>query len=440
MVFPCMRAASLLLASVLLAVALFVPAGGAPDPAGPRPEFLRIESRPAGALVTVDGMFIGMTPVVYPLPAGVSGPLAVTVSATGHHSFSTTYTPGSSQGRGDYIFAELAPTESLGTIVVKSRPPGALTMVDGGKGQQAPWTYSDVRAGGHLVQAYLSGYRPYIGVVDVPDGGTVVVEATLAPLSEVGTIQVKSSPGGADIYVDGIYRGSTAATVGNLAAGTHFVLLRAAGYRDWTGLVEVKKGEVTSLDLALEPSPGAESGFVTVDSVPPGASVYLDGLYRGTTQPGDLLDLTGISPGNHSLKLTLDRYADYTVDVQVRPGETTRVHAVLAPRDGAGNTSVLQVTSEPSGAFVTVDGSLRGITPLSVCDLPGGPHEVRLSLPGYIDSTLTFTHAPGTVSRLDVALAPQQQRAALHGWVAPFALVLAAALAVGRRRPPRSPL
>lgn len=432
-----MRAGSILLAIFLLAVAVAAVAAGTPIPPGARPESLRVESRPSGAFVIIDGMLVGMTPVVYPLSPGVSAPLAVTVTAAGHHSFSTTYTPGTSQGRGDYIFAELVPTESIGTIVVKSRPPGALTMVDGGKGQQAPWTYSDLRSGGHLVQAYLSGYRPYIGVVDVPDGGTVVVEATLVPLAEVGTVQVKSSPGGADIYVDGIYRGSTAATIGNLAVGTHFVLLRATGYRDWTGLVEVKKGQVTTLDLALESSSGMEGGFIAIDSVPPGASVYLDGVYQGTTQSGDLLDLTGIPPGDHVLKLTLGGYADYTVDVHVRSAETTRVRAVLAPREGAGNTSVLQVTSDPSGAFVTIDGTLRGITPLSVCDLPGGAHEVNLSLPGYIDRRLTFTHAPGTISRLDVVLEPQEPRAGLDGWAVPAALVIAVALAVGGIRPRR---
>jgi len=164
---------------------------------------------------------------------------------------------------------------------VRSQPTGALVMVDEGKGQQSPWTYQDIRAGGHLVQAYLSGYQPYATIEDIPDGGTVTVDAVLQPLSEVGIIQVKSTPGGADVYVDGIYRGSTATTVGNVAAGTHFVILKAVDYQDWTGLVEVKTKQITSLDITLTRYTAPDSGFIHVDSIPAVHRSTWTGFSRG---------------------------------------------------------------------------------------------------------------------------------------------------------------
>jgi hypothetical protein len=45
--------------------------------------------------------------------------------------------------------------------------------------------------------------------------------------------------------------------------------------------------------------------------------------------------------------------------------------------------SVVNITSEPSGATVTVDGRNRGKTPLELSDLGPGRHEVELARSGY---------------------------------------------------------
>jgi len=428
-----MQACSSFLGVLFLAAILVGTAASSPQSPGNQTGYLRIESRPPGALVIIDGMLIGMTPVTYPVNPSETAPLTITVSANGYHSYTASYTPTVSPGKTAYISAELVPTGSLGTLVVRSQPTGALVMVDEGKGQQSPWTYQDIRAGGHLVQAYLSGYQPYATIEDIPDGGTVTVDAVLQPLSEVGIIQVKSTPGGADVYVDGIYRGSTATTVGNVAAGTHFVILKAVDYQDWTGLVEVKTKQITSLDITLTRYTAPDSGFIHVDSIPAGASVYLDGVFQGTTQPGNPLDMTGILPGEHALTLALDNYQDYTTRVVVAAGETTPVNAVLSPSAAAGGSGILSISSEPSGADVFIDNTGRGITPLTVSSLSAGAHAIRLSLQGYEDHALTYNQSPGETSHIEVVLAPASPRITFSGLLPVVALLLAV-LCTTRRR------
>ncbi|OPX74500.1 MAG: PEGA domain protein [Methanoregulaceae archaeon PtaU1.Bin059] len=217
-------------------------------------------------------------------------------------------------------------------------------------------------------------------------------------------MQVKSAPGGADVYVDGIYRGSTATTVGNLAAGSHFALLKLVGYQDWSGLVTVRPGQVTILDIPLQVQTEMNTGFIHIESMPSGASVYVDGVYQGVTQGGNPLDLTGIPPGEHVLTLRLENYQDYTTRVLVQAGKTASVRASLVPLQAPAGSGVVQISSEPSGANIFLDNLCIGITPLTIPSIPAGTHEIVIRLSGYQDYRNTFNLSPGQTAQIQVAL------------------------------------
>ncbi|MCK9630026.1 MAG: PEGA domain-containing protein [Methanoregula sp.] len=68
---------------------------------------------------------------------------------------------------------------------------------------------------------------------------------------ELGSIDISSSPTGASIYVDGDYAGVTPESVGELATGSHKVLLQKSGYSDWAKLVKVTSGDTTTVDADL---------------------------------------------------------------------------------------------------------------------------------------------------------------------------------------------
>jgi len=380
-----------------------LPAQGS-DPAPTGTGYFLIESDPSGAQVIFDDRFIGVTPVTYPVVVTSNPPHTITIAASGYYPYTTRYTVNPQPGETIRAYADLEPSQLFGTLVITSVPAGALITVDGGKGQQAPWTYQDIRAGSHLVQAFLSGYEPYVTITDVPPGGTITVEAKLKPLSDVGTMQVKSSPGGADVYVDGIYRGSTATTVGNLAAGSHFTLLKLVGYQDWSGLVTVRPGQVTILDIPLQVQTGMNTGFIHIESTPSGASVSVDGVYQGVTQSGNPLDLTGISPGEHVLTLRLENYQDYTTRVLVQAGKTASVRASMVPLQAPAGSGVVQISSEPSGANIFLDNLCIGITPLTIPSIPAGHHEIMIRLEGYQDYRNTFNLSPGQTAQIQVAL------------------------------------
>ncbi len=175
--------------------------------------------------------------------------------------------------------------------------------LDGITGQMSPWTYTSVPVGGHIIQAFLSGFSPYSAPVEVFSGQTTEIYAVLYPLASTGALQVVTSPGGADLYIDAIYQGKTSTAIGSIATGDHLVTLKHYGYQDLTGKVIIEEGKTTYLSFTLVPFTEPETGNLRVSSDPAGAGIYIDGSYNGVTHAGELTTFTGIAPGPHSVEL-----------------------------------------------------------------------------------------------------------------------------------------
>ncbi|MFV9678121.1 MAG: PEGA domain-containing protein [Methanosarcinales archaeon] len=117
-----------------------------------------------------------------------------------------------------------------------------------------------------------------------------------------GMLAIGSSPHGAKVYVDNVYRGTTPATQYNyltLPAGTYNVKLTLEGYKDATTTARVDPGRTTYHTPVLE----AETGNVYVtaklsDGTPLiGAEIYVDDVATGVFTPGTVTT----SVGNHTI-------------------------------------------------------------------------------------------------------------------------------------------
>jgi hypothetical protein len=67
-----------------------------------------------------------------------------------------------------------------------------------------------------------------------------------------GSLTVKTNPPGAAVYVDGLFRGSSPATVSNLADGYHVVSVRRLGFRPLGTMTPVNAESSSTVDLELE--------------------------------------------------------------------------------------------------------------------------------------------------------------------------------------------
>ena len=143
-------------------------------------------------------------------------------------------------------------------------------------------------------------------------------------------LKITSDPSEASVYVDGDYEGITPLTL-SLSTGTHTVKLSKSDYEDYTTSVTLNPGESKTISATLTPA----FGYLSVDSSPSGAKVYIDGSYVGDTPLKDYK----LSTGEHEVKVVKDGYEEFTKMVTINSGETASVEAGLIAIQTTSTTS-----------------------------------------------------------------------------------------------------
>ncbi|MDE4907811.1 PEGA domain-containing protein [Methanogenium marinum] len=366
-----------------------------------------------------------------------------TVQKSGYRTFTGPVTswPANDQTVNLYATLNRNPTPSYGSIRVISSPAGAIATIDGSTWQYTPTTFSTLRAGtSHEVSITMSGYQSYHTSAYVTAGQTVTINARLTPTpQETGSLNINTVPTGADIYVDGHYLAESPFVVTNLAPGSHTVRLHKAGYDEYLRTVTVNAGQQTPVTVTFT-TQQSTMGSIEVGSTPGGSSVFLDGKYMGQTPVSSYFDLTSVSEGSHTIRITHTDYDDYTQTVYVKGGNVMTVNAQLsfdAPSPTPDTTGQLIVSSTPSGAELFLDNTYRGVTPVTLSDIPAGSHVVTVKQTGYTDSSQTVTVTGGqstpVVIGLEAVPPTTKSPAAAIPIVAALAIV-GAVLAFGRRK------
>lgn len=133
-----------------------------------------------------------------------------------------------------------------------------------------------------------------------------------------------------------------------------------------------------------------------VETTPPGATVFLDGVEVGKTP----LKTRFRAGQSNEVRLELDGYFPVRRRVEVNTNEHVDLRVVL---DRGAN---LDVSSEPQGAQVYFDGGMvLAATPGTTSLLPVGSTELVIARPGYVAERRTVELEPGAQG-LEVSLTP----------------------------------
>ncbi|MGD0079975.1 MAG: PEGA domain-containing protein [Methanoregula sp.] len=208
------------------------------------------------------------------------------------------------------------------------------------------------------------------------------------PAGAMGNISITSTPPGATIYLDGVPAGSiTPATVENVANTTHTVLLQLSGYQDYTQTnLQVNDNQTSMVSATLTNL----TSSVSFSSVPAGATVYVDGVSRGTTNMAGVT----VSYGSRTVLMTLAGYAAWSQTLLFNGAS----QSVTAQLTSAVTNGSIYFETNPVGAAVYINSTNMGITDVTLYNLTPGSYLFRLQKNGYIDYSGLITVTPGNTT------------------------------------------
>jgi hypothetical protein len=254
-----------------------------------------------------------------------------------------------------------------------------------------------------------SGYTTYTSPITMPgQKETTTIYATLNRIdtptpAQYGSVFVSSQPSGAEVYLNGDYRGISPIVITDLWPGRYTIMAEKSGYKTYTTTASVSSGGQSDVYCPL--SPLVTSGALYVISSPSNSNIYLDAVYKGVTP----MTLSNLASGTHILEVDHAGYYDWKSTVEVPAGGTKTVDATLNPMP-SGTTGWLYVSSSPGGASVSLDGTSMGETPssgsLKLNAIAVGSHTVVLTRPGYQQYSATTTVSANTVTEVSALLQP----------------------------------
>ena len=282
-----------------------------------------------------------------------------------------------------------------GYFSITSTPSGAAISFDGSYAGTTPATIpvSTTAPPQHTISLSLDGYqawvKTYIG--NPLPGETIPIHADLVfipvtqpthmPGSGTGYYAIASTPTGANVYFDNVYKGLTPVTVGVSPTGTpgHTIRVTLSGYQDWVSAYQGNPADGQTIQVMAYLTPVTQYGSVSVDSVPSQATAVLDDSASQITP----CTFSNIPPGSHTLQVVKSGYQTWSTVIAVNPGKNTHVSATLQAL--TPDTGSIYATTIPQGASVYVDGVYYGPSPQIASGLSVGTHQVRLSLSGFQD-------------------------------------------------------
>jgi len=272
--------------------------------------------------------------------------------------------------------------EKLPGIVNLTTSPevAAQVRLDGEPFGTTPIIDAEIRPGPHRLEFVAERYLAEVRELEVAGGGErqsmdVVLTPNWAPVA------VSSRPAGAEVLVDGQLRGRTPIEL-ELTAGQRALEIRLRGYNAWRDTIAVAADQPQTLaPVALQQA----DGRIELITEPDGAAVSVNGEFRGQTPLTLRLD-----PGRqHAIRVTKPGFEPVAQELSVEADSGRRLTIALVAQIG-----VIDVTSEPAGAEIWVDGVNVGMTPRQL-SLTALPHVLEVRRAGFATHTRQVTPRPG---------------------------------------------
>jgi len=141
-----------------------------------------------------------------------------------------------------------------GAVLIITGPAGADIFVDGRKQPGQTPTELHLAVGQYNLVLRLSGYEPYAATVQVRKYATKLdVGLKERRTSETASVEVTSSPKGAEILIGGTSTGLVTPARVQVRPGLHTLLLRLDGYEPAERTIQISEGGTLIVNQTLSP-------------------------------------------------------------------------------------------------------------------------------------------------------------------------------------------
>jgi uncharacterized protein (TIGR02145 family) len=250
---------------------------------------------------------------------------------------------------------------NFGFIEVKSTPEtGARVMIDGDDaGFSTNATSQRLKSGNYTVTVIKEQFQPASRQVTVKDNETTTLTLDMAP--NFATVEI-NLPADATLYINNEQKGRGNWN-GRLSAGVYTFEARKDKHRPAKQDMQLQAGDARTIEVEPQPI----TGSLDVVTIPPQATIKIDGRDYGTT-PNTIRNLL---IGEYTVTLERQGYATVTKNITVSEGGSTLINETLP----AGRQ--ITITSQPAGAELFISDRKVGITPYTG-ELGFGSHNVKL--------------------------------------------------------------
>ncbi len=272
-------------------------------------EWIVITSTPENAQVYIDDKPVGYTPFSGEYQLGEHN---YRIELPMYHNNAGVFSLDANTGK-QKVEADLKP--NFGSIYVTSSPEsGADVLMDGKPtGKTTPCEINEVMSGKHNITIKLNMYYDSWQEVTVSDDQKSNLGLTMKPA--FGELDITTNPV-ADIYINGSKVGSGSIKE-RKTSGFYTVEARKEKHTSDSKKIEVTDGETITIEL----TPTPQYGTLKINSNPPEAYIYIDGVKKGTTP----ITLRKLLVGEYNLELKKETYATYIGSIEIKHNEITEI-------------------------------------------------------------------------------------------------------------------
>jgi hypothetical protein len=363
--------------------------------------FVIINSQPSGARVLIDGIETGRT-TSYQTQFN-AGFYILELRLDGYTSFRQ--------------IIEIKPNETLPLSVrltqnftgleINTTPSSATVYIDGINIGETQLINNNLTAGKHIIRIEKSMYRILLDTIELFSDSIISKEYELSAV--FATIGIIVKPVDADIYIDGKWCAKKMYS-GRLSNGYHIIEVKREKYNSKQKTLMVNEGDEINEEFTLAPI----TGRLTVMTDPPDAQITLisKNPISNETEKSDYVeyspyDFPDLLTGEYNLTIKKEGYASITKDIIIEENKAITVFEKLF------YGCLVNVTSEPIGSEVWIDGDKIGNTPM-VAQLTRGEHTFEFkNVEFYQDIkfpvTITSDRQP-----INIKLTPKYSRLIIH--------------------------